>query len=305
MSSNVKSKVKGMSNYAKGVIAGIVSAMGFGFIPVFSKPMLADGMATECVLFYRFFLSAIMMAIYLMATHRRIAVGWRYAPSMFVEAIFYSFSGGLLMFGYNYMTGGVTTVIHFTYPVFVMAISLIFFRERIKGASVLSIVIALAGIYCLSVLGGDASFVPGANKVIGVIIVVLSGLACGCYIVGVNRTRAHELPSLVFTFWLLLISSMFFLGISAYNGTLEFITTPKQCLCFVGLTLIATILSNITLVFSARYVGSTLAAILGAVEPTTAVLMCILLFGETLNAWIVTGIVLVFTAVIIVVKRSR
>ncbi|MBS7374442.1 MAG: EamA family transporter, partial [Muribaculaceae bacterium] len=59
------------------------------------------------------------------------------------------------------------------------------------------------------------------------------------------------------------------------------------------------------LVFSARYVGSTLAAILGAVEPTTAVLMCILLFGETLNAWIVTGIVLVFTAVIIVVKRSR
>ena len=260
-----------MSNYAKGVIAGIVSAMGFGFIPVFSKPMLADGMATECVLFYRFFLSAIMMAIYLMVTHRRIAVGWRYAPSMFVEAIFYSFSGGLLMFGYNYMTGGVTTVIHFTYPVFVMAISLIFFRERIKGASVLSIVIALAGIYCLSVLGGDASFVPGANKVIGVIIVVLSGLACGCYIVGVNRTRAHELPSLVFTFWLLLISSMFFLGISAYNGTLEFITTPKQCLCFVGLTLIATILSNITLVFSARYVGSTLAAILGAVEPTTAV----------------------------------
>ena len=47
-----------MSDYAKGVIAGIVSAMGFGFIPVFSKPMLADGMATECVLFFRFFLSA-------------------------------------------------------------------------------------------------------------------------------------------------------------------------------------------------------------------------------------------------------
>ena len=305
MNSRVKNKVTGMSPYAKGVIAGIVSAMGFGFIPVFSKPMLADGMATECVLFYRFSLSAIMMAAYLMFTRKQILVGWRYAPSMLVEAIFYSFSGGLLMFGYNYMTGGVTTVIHFTYPVFVMAISLIFFRERIKSSSVLSIVIALAGIYCLSVLGGDASFIPGANKVLGVIIVLLSGLACGSYIVGVNRTRAHELPSLVFTFWLLLISSMFFFGISAFNGTLEMIATPKQCFCFAGLTLVATILSNITLVFSARYVGSTLAAILGAVEPTTAVLMCILLFGETLNAWIVTGIVLVFTAVIIVVKRSR
>ena len=75
MNSRVKSKVTGMSPYAKGVIAGIVSAMGFGFIPVFSKPMLADGMATECVLFYRFFLSAIMMAAYLMFTRKQILVG--------------------------------------------------------------------------------------------------------------------------------------------------------------------------------------------------------------------------------------
>ena len=305
MSANILQGRLTSSDYAKGVIAGIVSAMGFGFIPVFSKPMLSEGMATECVLFYRFFLSAIMMAIYLISTRRRIAVGWRYAPSMLVEAIFYSFSGGFLMLGYNYMTGGVTTVIHFTYPVFVMAISLIFFRERIKGWSVISIIIALAGIYCLSVLGGDASFVPGANKALGVTIVLISGLACGSYIVGVNRTKAHELPSLVFTFWLLLISSMFFFGISALNGTLELISTPKQWACFAGLTLVATILSNITLVFSARYVGSTLAAILGAVEPTTAVLMCVMLFGEVLNAWIVTGIVLVFSAVIIVVKRGR
>ena len=41
-----------------GFIAGILGAMCFGLIPVFSKPALALGLSPACILTYRFFIGS-------------------------------------------------------------------------------------------------------------------------------------------------------------------------------------------------------------------------------------------------------
>ena len=69
------------------------------------------------------------------------------------------------MWGFNFMSGGVTEVLHFTYPVWVMLILLTFFKEKIRVSSAIAIIIAIVGIYCLGVLGGSDAFMPGANSV--------------------------------------------------------------------------------------------------------------------------------------------
>lgn len=301
----IAQKIKSSGSYAQGVATGILSAMAFGFIPVFSKPMLSEGMSTECVLFYRFAIAALILAVIIKVQGKSLTFPKRYVPSMTLEAVFYSFSGGFLVLGYNFMSGGVTGVLHFTYPIFVMVISLLFFKEKIRIASAVAIVIAIVGIYCLGVHGGDEAFVPGANRVLGVIIVVCSGLACASYMVGVNKTKAHELPNLVFTMWLLAISALFFFVISLADGTLQMLQNWTHVWRFVGLSFVATVIANFLLVHSIHNVGSTLAAILGALEPATAIVMCILLFGESLNLPICAGIVLILVAVMIVIMRSK
>ena len=224
---------------------------------------------------------------------------------MALIAVFYCFSGGFLVWGFEFMSGGVTEVLHFTYPVWVMLILLVFFKEKIRISSALAIIIAIVGIYCLGVLGGSEAFMPGANRLAGVIIVVASGLACGSYIVAINKSSARKLSSMRLSFWMLFLSAVIFAVISITTDTFNVITDFSILANLFGLALIATVLSNIFQVYSIKYIGSTQAAILGAVEPATGVILCVILFDEALNMPIVAGIALIFTAVMIVVTRNK
>lgn len=299
------SKAKNSSLRAKGMVAGIFAAISFGFIPVFSKPAISLGLSPSCILTYRFGLATILLLTILLIQKRQIALPWRMVPSMVMLAVFYSFSGGLLVVGYKYMSGGVTGVIHFTYPIFVMLILVTLFRERIRLSSVIAILIALIGIYCLGVMGSDEAFIPGQNKITGILIVLGSGIACASYMVGVNKTGCHKLPSLTLTFWLLLFSTIFFFTIAMFDNSMVAVPNMEMWMNFVALAFISTVLSNFLLVYSIKNVGSTYAAILGAVEPVTAVLSCSFIFNEKLTFPIILGIMLIFVGVSIIIMRQK
>ena len=289
----------------KGIVAGILGAGFFGFIPVFSKPVLAAGISPTCLLFYRFAIASVLIAIMSGVQRQTISLPRDCWKCMSLIAVLYCFSGGFLVWGFNFMSGGVTEVLHFTYPVWVMLILLTFFKEKIRVSSAIAIIIAIVGIYCLGVLGGSDAFMPGANRIAGVIIVVASGLACGSYIVAINKSNAHKLSSMRLSFWMLSLSACIFLMVSVVSGTFEIITDVYLLANLIGLALVATVLSNVFQVYSIKFIGSTQAAILGAVEPATGVVMCVILFDETLNAPILAGIALIFTAVMIVITRNK
>lgn len=289
----------------KGIIAGVLGASFFGFIPVFSKPVLEAGMSPTCLLFYRFAIASLLIAVISGVQRQSITLPKDCRKCMSLIAVFYCFSGGFLVWGFKFMSGGVTEVLHFTYPVWVMLILLVFFKEKIRMSSALAIIIAIVGIYCLGVLGGTDAFMPGANRVAGVIIVVTSGLACGSYIVAINKSNAHKLSSMRLSFWMLFLSAIIFAVISVVSGTFELVTDLYLLGNLFGLALVATVLSNIFQVYSIKYIGSTQAAILGAVEPATGVVLCVILFDEVINLPILAGIALIFTAVMIVVTRNK
>lgn len=292
-------------NRGKGIVAGILGAAFFGFIPAFSIPALQAGMSPACILFYRFGLASAMLALILLMRGENLKLSIHYFPVMSMLAVFYCFSGGLLVLGYRYMSAGVTGVIHFTYPIFVTLILVSFYSEKMKVSTIIAIAIAIIGIYFLGVVGGEQSFTPGRNYVAGFLIVLASGVACASYMVGVNKSCARHLSSLVLTFWLLLLSTAIFGIFSLVAGELIYVTNIGLLANLSGLALIATVLSNFLLVYSIKNVGSTHAAILGAVEPVTAVIIGIVMFNEVLNTPIILGIALIFTAVGIVIMRNN
>lgn len=289
----------------KGIIAGVLGAGFFGFIPVFSKPVLMAGVSPTCLLFYRFAIASVLIAAIMGVQRQSLQLPNNCRKCMGLIALFYCFSGGFLVLGFNYMSGGVTEVLHFTYPIWVMLILLVFFKEKIRMSSAIAIVIAIAGIYCLGVLGGKEAFLPDVNRVAGVVIVVASGLACASYVVAINKSNAREMSSILLTFWMLSLSAVIFLVVSIVTGTFQVITDITILANLAGLAIVATVLSNLFQVYSIKYIGSTQAAILGAVEPATGVVMCILLFDEVLNVPIIAGIAMIFTAVMIVVTRNK
>ena len=297
--------VKNNSRNGIGVVAGLLGAVCFGFIPVFSKPALALGLSPMCILAYRFSLAAIALGILLKLRRVKLGLAMRDVPGMALLALYYCVSGGCLMMGYEYMSGGVAGVIHFSYPVFVVLIMLLFFRERVRLSSAVAITAAIAGIYCLGALGGDAAFLPGANRLEGVLVVVLSGIGYASYLVGVGKGKARNYDSLYLTFWILVFTAVFFIAAAALKGELVIVSDAATLLNFTGLALVATVVANVLAVYAVKVVGSTLESILSAMEPATSVVMCIILFDEQFTLPIAIGIVLIFIAVGIVVLSSR
>lgn len=116
-----------------GFLLGLLAAVCYGFIPFFTLPIKsgakADFMADPTILFYRFgFASLIVAAIMLMQRK-----SFKVSRGELVTLIYLSFiSDGSALFlidGYNYMSSGVATTLHFMYPV-VTAIIMMAFTTR-------------------------------------------------------------------------------------------------------------------------------------------------------------------------------
>ena len=87
------------------------------------------------------------------------------------------------------------------------------------------------------------------------------------------------------------------------GGMLEGIDTPADWGNLLGLAIVPTMISLLTLAISSRYIGPTKTAVLGVFEPLTAILIGTLLFGEPLTFRMAIGIAICVAAVIFMILK--
>lgn len=285
----------------KGYALGITSSATFGLIPLFSLPLLQAGMNTPSILMFRFGIAAVVVAGIILGKHLSAKVTWKQASILALMGVLNFFSALLLFTGYSYMSSGVTTVTHFVYPIFVSLIMFLFFGQKMPWSNALAIVLAIMGVALL------AGVLEGDNKVslLGLFIVVLSGLAYALYIVVVNKSGISSVHYLTITFYVMLFDCLLF---GFFAATSPGITPPlawDHWGLLLLLALLPSVVSNITLVLAIDLLGSTPTAILGAMEPVTAVGVGALVFGEQVTLWQGIGIFAILLAVFIIVRDNR
>ena len=87
------------------------------------------------------------------------------------------------------------------------------------------------------------------------------------------------------------------------GGMLEGIDTAADWGNLIGLAIVPTMISMLTLAMSSRYIGPTKTAVLGVFEPLTAILIGTFLFGETLTAKMAVGIAICVAAVVFMILK--
>lgn len=282
---------------------GMLSGASFGLIPLFTLPLLGAGLTVDSVLFYRFGLAALMLGVLQVSRGENFRLTLRQFGSLCVLAIFYMASALFLLWGYEYMAAGVATTIHFLYPVCVVVIMALFFGERISIANLGAILLAIIGVALLS--SGESHGAQGGSlSAVGVVVIVVSALAYGLYIVGIKKFGLGGFSGFRLTFFVLTITSvLFFLKAVLFGHGIQPITTGVGWINVLCLALVPTIVSNFSLVRSVQAIGSTTTSILGAFEPLTAVAVGVLVFDEPLTAMLAVGICLVVLAVVAIVTR--
>lgn len=280
----------------KGYALGIIGSACYGLNPLFALPLYQQGFTPDSTLFYRYFFAIILLAILMKYHGQSFALKRNEIVPLFTMGILFSLSSLTLFLSYNYMDAGIASTILFLYPIMVALISAAFFHEKLKPITIFAILMAFWGI---SLLKENGSGKP--MNMIGLGLVAISALSYAIYLVAVNRSVLKTMPTEKLTFYSILF------GISVYVVRLNLLTdlqpltTPSMWMNAIGLALMPTVISLITITVSIHLIGSTPTSILGALEPVTALVCGVLVFGESLTFMNIIGILMVLSAVTIIV----
>ncbi len=291
-----------ISEKFKGYLCGTVSSASYGLIPLFAIPLMRRGMDIDSILSYRFMTASVVMAIMLLVRGVSLKVTAKELAVLALLGIMFSGSSQFLFLGYNYLSVGVASTILYIYPAFVALILYLFFKEKIPWITQLSILLAFLGVALLYL--GDG--VTGTLNLFGIVLILLSALSYGLYLIGVNKSLVKDMNGTKLTLYAMMFSAVVFTSKAFItDGGLQPFPDLVSIVELLCLAVVPTAVSGITMVYSVQYVGSTATAILGAMEPVTALLVGIFAFSERFTINLAVGIVLIIVAVTLIVLADK
>ena len=283
-----------------GLIAGFVAGVSYGTNPLFAKPLLESGVPVLVMLLFRYGFSAAILAGWMLLKKEPFKVRGRELGLLVVLGLLFSCSSLFLFFSYEFIPSGLATTLVYLYPVFV-ALIMVFLRFYPSWQTWLSIIATFGGILLLSSPSSGAEI-----KIPGIILATASALSYAFYLVIVNRSkRIRNVSEHTLTLYALLTGTALFVSLRALQGGsfVEGIDTVADWGNLIGLAIVPTMISMLTLALSSRYIGPTKTSILGVFEPLTAILIGTLLFGEPLTLKMAIGIAVCVGAVVFMILR--
>lgn len=283
----------------RGYMLGVTSAVSYGLIPIFILPIKQAHFSMDITLFYRFFFSALMVGGYLMYSRQNFRVNKKEALILAILGICYALSSEFLFIGYDFLTAGIASTVLFIYPVIVALIMFFFYKEKLNRLSIISLLLAFAGVIVLCLKGNGLEI-----NFAGLGIVMLSALFYALYMVIVNKSNL-KVSGFKLTFYSMLFTSMFFMTKSVIGNESFVIPSTAIFLNFLIFAFLTTVISSLCLVYAIKNIGSTPVAILGALEPVVAVMVSVLIFHENFTTNLLIGITLILLGVILNIISDR
>jgi drug/metabolite transporter (DMT)-like permease len=283
-----------------GYIAGILAGASYGANPLFGKALIESGVPIMVMLFFRYGIAAAILALWMLARKESFRAGRRGIGLLVLLGLLFAGSSITLFCSYNYIPSGLATTLVYLYPVFV-ALIMVFLRFYPSWQTWLSILATFGGILLLSAPSDGVQI-----RVPGVLLAIGAALCYSFYLVIVNRSkRIRNISEHTLTLYSLVTGTILFAVIRAFQGgsMLEGVDTAADWGNLIGLAIVPTMISMLTLAMSTRYIGPTKTAVLGVFEPLTAILIGTLLFGEPLTGKMAVGIAICVAAVVFMILK--
>ena len=285
-------------NKFKGFLYGIVASSTFGLLPLFTLPVMGEGLTTFSILSYRMLFASILVAVLMLIGRVSFATNLKELRWFAVLGFLYYGSAALLFQAYGGMASGLATTLHFMYPVSVTVIMALVYKQRPSVVTICAIILSLVGVALLCLRESST----GVSSLLSVFLVLLSGVCYAVYLVLVSMVRRiNQQNSQKLTFYVLMFSGAFFMLSTLQGGGLQIIPSASAGINLLLMATLPTLLSNLALVRSVKNIGSTLTSVLGAMEPLTAIIVGILVFDESLRGLMIVGIILILVSVSLIV----
>lgn len=289
-----------MSDRTKGLLATVISAAYFGFIPLFVKTICAGGGNSITASLLRFSIAVPIMFIFLKMRGVSLKItASELAKTVLITVFGYGGTAVLLFSSYNYIPSGMSTTLHFMYPVFTILGCVIFLREKVSPIKILCVILCFAGILLFYNNSGD-----GGSNIMGMGLALLSGMTYAFYTIYLDKSGLQEMGSLKLIFYMNMVAAVMIFITASTAGELSLELTPLAWGTAIFFAAATSLIGALGYQIGVRYIGPQNAAILSTFEPITSLIVGVAVYNESFGLKTLLGCVCILSSVIIVAKME-
>ena len=211
---------------AVGVICGIIPV-------IIQKVVGANGLPRATALFVKFAASSIILLPIAAPKFKKVQFPTGFGWKLPICALFYVATLVFLYESYRYIPTGIGVALQYTFPLFTMGFSVLFFRFRCTKMSVLAMILSLVGAMLLSsgTLTSDKAY-------LGILLGIGCAISYAAYFLFVEHTHMATMDTTVFvTLKTLMSTVLFFL----YIWVTKQMTFTMSLQTFMGLVASGTV----------------------------------------------------------------
>ncbi|HEU4962532.1 MAG TPA: DMT family transporter [Bacilli bacterium] len=292
--------MKSENRFYLGVALILISASGFGLMPLLAKVAYAGGATVTTTLFVRFALAAVVFLLYLSMKKREpVTISKRQWVALFLMGgVIYMLISTLYFSSINYIPTSLAALLLYTYPIFVALLSTWIDKEHFSGRIAVATVVTVGGL--------GLALGPSFQSInpIGVLLAVGAAVGYSIHIIISNRVVA-KLPPLITSAVTITFTALSLLVTGLLRDDIHLTLEPKAWLAISALALFSTIIALFFFYAGIKLIGSTRASILSTFEPLVTIGLSILLFAEPFTWLQMVGSLLALLGVGIVVTGKE
>ena len=276
----------------------------WGSMGIFVRRLTAYGFSSIQIVAIRVTLAALIFCILLLI---RDPAGFRISVKDIPLFLGLGF-GSILFFTVCYFTAitmmplSTAAILLYTSPIWIMLMSVLFFREKLTGRKLLALVLAFAGCVLVSGISGEGMTLTGLLVGLG------SGIGYGLYsILGTVALRRYS-PYTVTTYTFAFAALGSWLICRPADMLAKFAAAPDLpglvFFCFLT-ALVTAVIPFLAYTLGLQTVEASRAGILATVEPLVATLIGVAVFSEPLTLLSGLGILLILAAVVLLNGKTE
>lgn len=273
----------------------VLSAAGFGAMPIFAKVAYADGVDLPTMLFLRFALAGGLMAGIMFLQGSRWPRGGNLWLLVAMGAVGYAGQAFCYFGALQYATAGLTALLLYLYPVIVTLVSAVLARRRLSLRRLLAVFAALAG--TALAVGGSLQ-----GSTLGIVLGIGAALIYSVYILVGERVTKDE--GAIASATVVMLSGAVVYGLLVLWREPALPASAGGWVAVSAIALFSTVLAIVGFFAAMQRLGAADAATFSTLEPIVTVVLAAVFLSEAIGGWQAVGGAIILCAVI-VLARSR
>lgn len=266
-----------MNNFSKGAFYAIISAIGYGIMPIFTVKAYHYGVSVYTLLFLRFIISSVIFFAFLLFKRINMNIGKKDLKNLFLlGGILFTLLSILHFESIKYIPSSMAVLFLYTFPMLVCVISFFVYKEKISLASLLSLLISfISMVYLLGV---------SLNKIntIGVLLSLLAALVYAFYMI-IGKKVADNNSPMVTSAFSTLFGAIGVLTLGILNRNISWNFDSTSWIYIILIVFLSTVFAEIAFFKSLELLSPSNVSIISMVEPLFTSVFALIFLKETLG----------------------